>query len=99
MDLGQDDVSPYPELIEVLKKEAHRLEYTSYKGIQELRREIAQLHGVNIDKVIIIPGAKYGVSAMICKAKHVGLITPYWHGYMYAVKFFEKPYSVLETRF
>ena len=36
---------------------------------------------------------------MICKAKHVGLITPYWHGYMYAVKFFEKPYSVLETRF
>ena len=41
IDLGQDDISPYPELIEVLKKEAHRLEYTSYKGIQELRREIA----------------------------------------------------------
>jgi len=39
MDLGQDDVSPYPELIEVLKKEAHRLEYTSYKGIQELREK------------------------------------------------------------
>ena len=37
IDLGQDDISPYPELIEVLKKEAHRLEYTSYKGIQELR--------------------------------------------------------------
>lgn|GEM_PF-6786724 len=41
MDLGQDDVSPYPELIEVLKKEAHRLEYTLYKGIQELREKIA----------------------------------------------------------
>jgi len=41
IDLGQDDISPYPELIEVLKKEAHRLEYTSYKGIQELREKIA----------------------------------------------------------
>jgi len=99
MDVGQVDIPPHPELLKVLKDEIHRLEYTSYRGINELREKIAEVHKVDINEVIVIPGAKFGIAAMIYRAKRVGLIAPYWPGYMLAIEFFKRKYSTLETSF
>ncbi len=98
MDAGQVDIPPHPELLKVLRNEVHRLEYTSYRGISELREKIAEIHKVDINEVVVIPGAKFGVAAMVYKAKRIGLIAPYWPGYLFAIEFFRKPYSILETR-
>jgi len=98
MDIGQVDIPSHPELLKVLKDEIHRLEYTSYRGISELREKIAEVHKVDISEVVVIPGAKFGIAAMIYRAKQVGLIAPYWPGYMLAIEFFKKQYSILETK-
>lgn len=91
LDAGDPDLPPPGTLLEVLMKEFPRsLGYTSASGMPELRERIAELHGVDPRMVVVTPGAKAALSALIHSADSVGVFAPYWPGYKSAIDLFGK---------
>jgi len=80
-DAGQPDLSPNKEILEALIGSLDKMGYGSARGLDELCEEIAQLHGVKREQVVITPGSKFAVAALIHNTKCVSLIAPYWPGY------------------
>lgn len=97
MDAGQVDIPPDPELLSVLREKIAELNYSSYSGISELREKIAEIHGVEVEETIVVPGSKYAIAALVNASKKIGLISPYWPGYKYAVEIFNKEHATIET--
>lgn len=91
LDAGDPDLPPPKALLEVLMRELpSSLGYTSASGMLELRERIAELHGVDINEVIVTPGSKAALSALVHSANTVGLFAPYWPGYRVAIDLFQK---------
>ena len=91
LDAGDPDLPPPGALLEVLMAELPRsLGYTSASGMPELRERIAELHGVDPKEVVVTPGAKAALSALIHSANSVGVFAPYWPGYKSAIALFGK---------
>jgi len=91
LDAGDPDLLPPVTLLEVLMAELPRsLGYTSASGMPELRERIAELHGVDPGMVVVTPGAKAALSALIHSANSVGVFAPYWPGYKSAIALFGK---------
>jgi len=104
---GQSPFFPPQHVIDVVKGEAHRKEYMSVQGLQELRVAVAQFHKQvdNIDTdpnfVLIGPGSKmliYTVMAAFKKAD-VFLITPSWVSYEPQAKLSGHPVTRIQTTF
>lgn len=91
LDAGDPDHGPPAEVLEVLAREVRGgLGYTPSSGLRELRERIAEMHGVEVREVVITPGAKAAIAALIHRASKVGVFAPHWSGYEAAASFFGK---------
>ncbi len=90
LDAGDPDIPPPQPVLEVLRREAGRLGYTGASGLPELRERIAELHGVDAREVIVVPGAKAAIAALVHSSSTLGLVAPYWPGYQVAARLFSK---------
>ncbi len=97
LDAGQPDLPPHPEILETLRKEIHQLGYASPRGIDELRERIAEIHGVEPREVVVSPGSKAAIAAMIHASRQLGLVSPSWPGYKVAADLFGRRVSLTEA--
>jgi len=89
LDAGDPDHGPPSEVIEVLAREVRKgLGYTPASGLRNLREKIAEMHGVDVKEVVVTPGAKAAIAALINKSSRVGVFAPFWPGYGTAASFF-----------
>ncbi len=89
LDAGDPDHPPPRVVLEVLEREVRSsLGYTPASGLRELREKIADLHGVDLNEVVVTPGAKAAIAALIHSARRVGVFAPYWPGYRAAAGLF-----------
>ena len=86
MDAGDPDIPPPQGIVRVLEREVHRLSYAPPGGLPELREAIADFHGVDREEVVVVPGAKAAIAAVIARSGMVGLIAPFWPGYAAAAR-------------
>ncbi len=98
LDAGDPDLPPPLEVIKVLKTEINKLGYAPSSGIRELKEKIAEFHGVDLNEVVVTPGAKAAIAALIHVLGKMGLIAPYWPGYLSAIRLFNKEKIVVYTR-
>lgn len=92
LDAGMPDVPVDDRIISALVKSLNRGEtnYVSVNGINELREKIAEIHGVEVNEVIIGPGSKFLVASQVRYANKLGIISPYWPGYVRIAEEFDK---------
>lgn len=97
LDAGDPDIPPHPEIVEVLRRELENLSYAPASGIMELKERIAELHGVDVNEVAVVPGSKAAIAALIHASRKTCMIAPYWPGYKAAAELFGKETLVLEA--
>ncbi len=97
LDAGEPDIAPHPELIEFMKRHSSELGYAPPAGIRELREKIAEEHRVDLGEVAVVPGSKAGIAAVVARASALGVIAPYWPGYVKAACTFGKEVVVVHT--
>jgi aspartate aminotransferase len=80
---------------------AGKTKYSSSYGEKKLREEIAEIHGVKTDNVVITPGSKWGVFAtmylMMQGGGNVIIPTPYWTAYELIAKTIGAEVKLLRT--
>lgn len=81
---------PKPVLQALRERMASSLGYTPASGIMELRERIAEIHGVGVDEVIVTPGAKAAIAALVKPAHSIGVVAPYWPGYRVITGYFDR---------
>lgn len=85
--VGDPDQPPHPQIIKTALKamKEGKTKYGSAKGEKELREKIAKIYGVNIENVIITPGSKWAIfaimSSLLKKGDNIILPTPHWTAY------------------
>lgn len=97
LDAGEPDIPPHPAILEEIRLWIRELKYTPTPGIKELREKIAEIHHVDTREVAVVPGSKAGVAAVLSSLQKIGLIAPYWPGYLKIARTFEKRVFVVET--
>jgi aspartate aminotransferase len=104
LNLGDPDLQTPPEIVEAAYQamKAGKTKYSSSYGETKLRQQIADLHGVKTDNVVITPGSKWGVFAsMYLTLKQGGNIiipTPYWTAYELIAKQIGAQVKLLPTK-
>jgi aspartate aminotransferase len=104
LNLGDPDLQTPPEIVEAAYEamKAGKTKYSSSYGEKKLREQIAELHGVKADNVVITPGSKWGVFAtMYLTMKSGGNIiipTPYWTAYELIAKQIGAKVKLLPTK-
>jgi aspartate aminotransferase len=104
LNLGDPDLQTPPEIVEAAYQamKAGKTKYSSSYGETKLRQQIAELHGVKADNVVITPGSKWGVFAsMYLTLKQGGNIiipTPYWTAYELIAKQIGAQVKLLPTK-
>ncbi len=87
LNLGDPDLATPSEIIEAAyaSMKAGKTKYSSAYGESKLRQKLAELHGVNVENVVITPGSKWGVFATMYLVMKGGgnviIPTPYWTAY------------------
>ncbi len=87
LNLGDPDLATPNEIIEAAyaSMKAGKTKYSSSYGESKLRQELAELHGVKAENVVITPGSKWGVFAtmylLMKGGGNVIIPTPYWTAY------------------
>lgn len=87
LNLGDPDLETPPEIIEAAYKsmKAGKTKYSSAYGENNLRKKVAEMHGVKPENVVITPGSKWGVFAtmylLLKDGGNVIIPTPYWTAY------------------
>ncbi len=87
LNLGDPDMATPTEIVEAAyaSMKAGKTKYSSSYGELTLRGEIAKVHGVKAENVVITPGSKWGIFAtMFLTMKGGGNViipTPYWTAY------------------
>jgi aspartate aminotransferase len=90
--LGDPDMPTPPEIVEAAYDAMKRgkTKYSSAAGELKLREELAGIHGVSVDNVVITTGSKWAVfSAMFLllkKGENVVVPSPHWTSYELAAK-------------
>jgi aspartate aminotransferase len=103
LNLGDPDLETPPEIVEAAyaAMKAGKTKYSSAYGEKKLREEIAQIHGVKADNVVITPGSKWGVFAtmylMMQNGGNVIIPTPYWTAYELIAKNIGAKVKLLRT--
>lgn len=104
LNLG-DPYQPTPEEIieaayEAMKK--GKTKYASSAGEKRLREELAEIHGVSADNIVITAGSKWGIFAamylLLKKGDNVVIPTPRWTAYDLTAQTLEAKTRLLETR-
>jgi aspartate aminotransferase len=103
LNLGDPDLETPPEIIEAAYQsmKAGKTKYSSSYGEKKLREELAQIHGVKSENVVITPGSKWGVFAtmylMLKGGGNVIIPTPYWTAYELIAKSIGAKVKLLKT--
>jgi aspartate aminotransferase len=90
--LGDTDVPTPPEIVEAAYDAMKRgkTKYSSAAGEKKLREELANIHGVSVDNVVITTGSKWAVFSLMFlllkKGENVVVPSPHWTSYELAAK-------------
>ena len=90
--LGDPDLPTPPEIIEAayeaMKK--GKTKYSSAAGEIKLREEIARIHDVNVDNIVVTTGSKWAVFSLIFlmlkKGENIVIPSPHWTSYELGAK-------------
>jgi aspartate aminotransferase len=78
-----------------------RTKYSSAFGEKKLRAQLASIHGVSPENVIIAPGSKWAIYSAMClllkDGGNVVLLSPYWTAYWLIAKNLGAEIRVLKT--
>jgi|Deesub1362B_J571_1020462.scaffolds.fasta_scaffold00003_608 aspartate aminotransferase len=101
LDAGQPDIPVDSRIIDALFDSLSKGEtkYVSAGGIVELREMLAEIHGVQVDEVIIGPGSKLLVASQIHNAQSIGIVRPFWPSYFGISRHFNKKTVFFDARF
>lgn len=105
MNVGEPLEAIHPEILECMVKAARdgKTKYTSSRGMVKLRRELAAIHGVNEENIVITPGSKWGIYASIRALLKDGgdvlVFAPFWPAYSLMVKDIGKHLKVVDLKF
>ena len=97
MDAGQLDIPPDSRIVEELRKYMDEFKYAPTSGLEELRGKIAEIHGVEASETVVVPGAKFGIAALLHGVKDVTLIAPHWPGYRHIAELNKANLHVIRT--
>jgi aspartate aminotransferase len=103
LNLGDPDLATPNEIIEAAYDSMKRgkTKYSSSYGELPLRENLAKIHGVSPDNIVITPGSKWGVfSTMFLLLKGGGNViipTPYWTAYDLIAKSLGAETKLLKT--
>ncbi len=87
LNLGDPDMATPDEIIDAAYQamKQGKTKYSSAYGERNLREKIAEIHGVDVDNVVIVPGSKWGVFSVMYLLLRGGgnavIPTPYWTAY------------------
>ncbi|MEM1545105.1 MAG: pyridoxal phosphate-dependent aminotransferase [Candidatus Methanomethylicia archaeon] len=106
MNVGEPPEDIHPEILECMVKAIRdgKVKYTSSKGMVKLRRELAAIHGVDEDNIVITPGSKWGIYASIRvilrnNDGNVMVFAPFWPAYSLMVTDIGKYLKVVDLKF
>jgi aspartate aminotransferase len=90
--LGDPDLPTPPEIIEAAYEamKQGKTKYSSSAGEKELREELARIHGVSADNVVVTTGSKWAVFSLMFlllkRGENVVVPSPHWTSYELAAK-------------
>jgi aspartate aminotransferase len=90
--LGDPDLPTSPEIIEAAYKamKQGKTRYSSAAGEKKLREELAKIHNVSMDNVIVTTGSKWAVFSLMLlllkKGENVVVPSPHWTSYELAAE-------------
>jgi aspartate aminotransferase len=90
--LGDPDMPTPPEIIEAAYEamKQGKTKYSSAAGEKALREELASIHGVSADNVVITTGSKWAVFSLLFlllkRGENVVIPSPHWTSYELATK-------------
>ncbi len=102
--LGDPDQQTPPEIIEAAYKALKngKTKYSSSAGEIELREALAEIHGVPADNIVITPGSKWAIFAvmysLLKKGENVIIPTPHWTAYDLTARSLGVETRLLKTR-
>jgi aspartate aminotransferase len=85
--LGDPDLPTPPEIIEAAYEamKQGKTKYSSAAGEKVLREELAKIHGVSVDNVVITTGSKWGIFSLLFLSLKPGdnivVPSPHWTSY------------------
>ena len=102
--LGDPDLQTPMEIIEAafeaMKK--GKTKYASAAGEANLREALAEIHGVDADNIVVTPGSKWAVFAVMYllleKGDNVIIPSPYWTAYKLTAKSLSVDAKLIKTR-
>ncbi len=90
--LGDPDLPTPPEIIEASYEamKQGKTKYSSSAGEKELREELARIHGVSADNIIVTTGSKWAIFSLMFlllkRGENVVIPSPHWTSYELAAK-------------
>ena len=90
--LGDPDLPTPPEIIEAAYEamKQGKTKYSSAAGEKVLREELAKIHGVSVDNVVITTGSKWGIFSLLFLSlkpgENVVVPSPHWTSYALGAK-------------
>ena len=90
--LGDPDLPTPPEIIEAAYEAMRqgKTKYSSAAGEKELREELARVHGVSADNVVVMTGSKWAVFSslllLVRKGENIVIPSPHWTSYELVAK-------------
>ena len=90
--LGDPDLPTPPEIVEAAYEamKQGKTKYSSAAGEKKLREELANIHGVSVDNVVVTTGSKWAIFSLLFlllkRGDNVVVPSPYWTSYELAVK-------------
>ena len=90
--LGDPDLPTPPEIIEATYEalKQGKTKYSSAAGEKALREELASIHGVSADNVVVTPGSKWAVFSslflLLKRGENIVVPSPHWTSYELAAK-------------
>ena len=90
--LGDPDLPTPPEIIEAAYNamKQGKTKYSSAAGEKKLREELARIHGVSLDNVVVTTGSKWAIFSLMFlllkKGENVVVPSPHWTSYELGAK-------------
>jgi aspartate aminotransferase len=90
--LGDPDLPTPPEIIEASYEamKQGKTKYSSAAGEMKLREELAKIHGVSADNVVVTTGSKWAVFSLILlllkRGENIVVPSPHWTSYELAAR-------------
>ncbi len=105
MNVGEPSEDIHPEILECMIKAIRngKVKYVSSMGMVKLRRELAAIHGVSEDNIVVTPGSKWGIyaslRAVLRNNGDVMVFAPFWPAYSLMVTDMGKHLRVVDLKF